>query len=65
LLNYNFKVKEFYDHFDKFTLDDYERKFNEKKIKNIININDIKKTRELKFFICLIEHLKKINNLTK
>jgi hypothetical protein len=48
LTNYNSKVLDFYNHFDKFTLDDYNRKYKQKLPK--FNINQIKNSREIEFF---------------
>ena len=58
LFNYNYKVKEFFTYFDEFTIENYNRKLESVIIKNIIDVNQINKTRELKFFNCLIEYLK-------
>jgi len=53
LTNYNSKVLDFYNHFDIFTLDDYNRKY-EKNLP-VINIRDIKKSREIDFFEILFK----------
>jgi hypothetical protein len=53
LINYNSKVQEFYNHFDKFTLYDYNRKY-ELNLP-VININQIKNTREIDFFEILLK----------